>query len=286
MRAGPARPELEAKGHRAFGPSGPNAADQDTHGNGHPRCAVELLRGGPDPDVLRGHQGADTIEGGDGSDLVIGSPATDGNDTVGGDAGEDALRVPTTTTDDAYEIAPDGPRVRVRGTAAEIGLNAVETIDVGTGAGTDKIVVRDLTGTPTEVVRLDLGAADLRSDTVSVEGTAGADTVDIDADSDFHDLTGLPARVLLVGAEPGDRLEVDGRDGNDTIDASGMSKDRLQPFLRGGPGKDAVIGSSGQDQITGGLGPTSRSWAVASTPSPGCPGTAATSSRAGRAPTS
>ena len=217
--------------------------------------AVEVLRGGPGPDTLRGFQGADTIEGGDGSDLVLWSPTIDGNDTVRSDAGEDdTLRIPGSSTADAYEILRDGAQVRVRGAGSEVSLDAVETIDVGASAGADTITVRDLTGTPTEVVRVDMVTSVRETDTVAVEGTSGPETVRVTAGSGFHELTGLPVRMLLVGAGSEDRLEVDGRNGDDTIDASKMTKDQLQPFLRGGNGKDVLIGSPGQDEITGGPG--------------------------------
>ncbi|HEX6024852.1 MAG TPA: hypothetical protein VFZ00_22870 [Solirubrobacter sp.] len=60
--------------------------------------------------------------------------------------------------------------------------------------------------------------------------------------------------MSVGGAEPGDRLEIDGGNGDDTIDASAMFKDKLQPFINGGAGKDILVGSPGQDVITGGFG--------------------------------
>ena len=67
-------------------------------------------------------------------------------------------------------------------------------------------------------------------------------------------MTGLPARVSLRNAEPGDRLVVRGGAGDDQVDASAMTKDELQPFLEGGAGKDLLVGSPGQDVLSGGQG--------------------------------
>ena len=53
--------------------------------------------------------------------------------------------------------------------------------------------------------------------------------------------------------DPGQKIVVDGGDGDDEIDASLMTKDKTQPFLFGGPGKDVIVGSPGQDVITGGI---------------------------------
>jgi Ca2+-binding RTX toxin-like protein len=215
--------------------------------------AGETLRGGPDRDVLRGHQGIDSVEGGDGDDHFVWSPA-DGNDRFNGDAGPDTLRIPTATTDDAYDVAADGARVRISGGGAQLGLDAVDTIDIGTGAGADRITARDLTGTPTKLLRLDVGTADLKSDTIALLGSPAADSVTVTAHTDFNDVVGPPVRTVILGAEPGDRLEIDGGAGEDTIDARGMFKDKLQPFLSGGADKDVLRGSPGQDVVTGGSG--------------------------------
>ena len=114
--------------------------------------------------------------------------------------------------------------------------------------------MRDLSGTAVDFVRVDIGAGDLRSDTVAVEGTAGPDKIRVLAGFDSHELIGLATRLFVVGAEQGDRLRIDGRDGDDTIDASAMAKDKFQPFLTGGAGKDVLVGSPGQDVVTGGPG--------------------------------
>ena len=49
-------------------------------------------------------------------------------------------------------------------------------------------------------------------------------------------------------------LALDARDGDDTIDAQGITKDKLQPILTGGGGKDFIIGTPGQDTVAGGIG--------------------------------
>ena len=121
---------------------------------------------------------------------------------------------------------------------------------------------------------------------MTVNGTAGADSIQAKASSFGHDILGLPAKVFLTGAEPGDRLTINGGDGEDTIDAQQMTKDKLQPFLNGGAAKDIIVGSSGQDEVTGGPGDDVSSCVMALTRPSGSPATAATSSRAGPAPTS
>jgi hypothetical protein len=91
-------------------------------------------------------------------------------------------------------------------------------------------------------------------DTVSVSGTAGPDKVKVAASGAGHAVTGLGAKVTVDTTDPGQKIVVDGGEGDDEIDASGMTKDKTQPFLFGGPGKDVIVGSPGQDVITGGTG--------------------------------
>jgi hypothetical protein len=116
------------------------------------------------------------------------------------------------------------------------------------------VAVGDLTGSAIKTVAVDLGAPDSRLDTVSVAGTAGPDNVKIAASGAGHVVTGLAASVTVDTTDPGQKIVVDGREGDDQIDASGMTKDKTQPFLLGGPGKDVIVGSPGQDVITGGTG--------------------------------
>jgi Ca2+-binding RTX toxin-like protein len=212
----------------------------------------ETLRGGPDDDVLRGNQGVDTIEGGDGGDLLIWT-ASDGSDVVRNDPGQDRLRVPNSGADDSYELSRVGSGVRVQRGTALLDADA-EVIDIGLGIGADKLRVRDLAGTVTHDVVADLGTADLKVDDVTIDGSDGADAIRVRDGGDFHEVTGLAARVSLIGAEPGDRLTINSGFGDDQVDASLMTKDQLQPFLNGGGDKDVLVGSPGQDVVSGGSG--------------------------------
>ena len=65
-------------------------------------------------------------------------------------------------------------------------------------------------------------------------------------------MTGLPATVEVVNPERGQKLAIDAGNGKDTIDATGLVRDELQPTLKGGAGRDTLIGSPGDDVIAGG----------------------------------
>ena len=114
--------------------------------------------------------------------------------------------------------------------------------------------VGDLTGSAIKSVAVDLGGLDSRVDTVAVSGTPGADKIKVAPSGTGHVVTGLTAAVTINTTDPGQKVVVDGGEGDDEIDASTMTKDKTQPFLFGGPGKDVIVGSPGQDVVTGGTG--------------------------------
>ena len=208
-------------------------------------AAAETLRGGPGNDRVRGNGGADRIELGEGDDVATVRLA-DGADTISGDGGVDRLAVPGTSADEVVEV-----RATRVGPATVAG---VETVEPAPGSGTDTVDVGDLTGSAIKTVAVDLGGLDQRVDTVAVSGTPGADKIKVAPSGTGHVVTGLTATVTIDTTDPGQKVVVDGGEGDDEIDASTMTKDKTQPFLFGGPGKDFLLGSPGQDVITGGTG--------------------------------
>ena len=228
-----------------------NAKQDDLTGG----SAGETLRGGPDADILRGNAGNDAIEGGEGADHVVWNRLADGSDSVDGGPEVDRIRVPSSSADDSFEVTSLLTHVRLKAAlGAQSDLVGLEIVDLGAAAGADTVTVNDLSGTGTTAVVVDLGAADLKVDNVTVNGTPGADKVNAKVGFNGHEVLGLPAGVFLSGAEPGDRLTIKGGDGKDEISAQQMSKDKLQPFLEGGAADDILIGSPGQDVMAGGSG--------------------------------
>jgi Ca2+-binding RTX toxin-like protein len=60
--------------------------------------------------------------------------------------------------------------------------------------------------------------------------------------------------VNVLNPERGEKVAIDARDGADTIDATGVIRDLIQPILKGGAGNDTIVGTPGQDTIAGGVG--------------------------------
>jgi hypothetical protein len=138
--------------------------------------------------------------------------------------------------------------------SGSLDLDGMDRIRVQPLRGTDNVVVGDLNGTATKQVDVDLSVSDFRVDTLTVAGTPGRDVLRASTTSTTHAVTGLGATVNLVNPEKGQKLLISGGGGDDEIVATAVERDRTQPILDGGVGKDTIVGSPGQDDIAGGQG--------------------------------
>jgi Ca2+-binding RTX toxin-like protein len=235
---------------------------------------------GAGDDTVLGSQGADLILGGDGNDFVFGDNGNDvaflgagddlfqwdpgdGNDTIEGQDGTDTLLFNGANVAENIDISANGPRALFFRDVANVvmGLDDVERIDFNALGGADNIVVNDMTGTDVTEVNLDLASTlggstgDGQADTVTVNGTAGADVVTVASAGADITVAGLPAQTHIQNAEGAlDRLVINGLDGDDVIDASGLAAGTIGLELQGGRGADLFIGSQGDDLIVGGDG--------------------------------
>ena len=139
-------------------------------------------------------------------------------------------------------------------------LNGVEQIQFTARGGADTINVGDLSGTGVTQVALDLAGmpgsnvGDGASDSVTVNGTARNDMVQVSGQGGSISVAGLPAAVTLAGAESGDHLVIQTLGGNDVINAAGLAAGSAQLTIDGGAGNDTITGSQGDDRLVGGDG--------------------------------
>ncbi len=103
-------------------------------------------------------------------------------------------------------------------------LDAVEAIRLRTLLGNEHVTIGDLTGTDLARVDVDLAAvrggttSDNQKDFVTVDGTAGTDTVAVTASGATISVDGLAAAVRVTHADPeGDRLDIDTLGGDDQV---------------------------------------------------------------------
>lgn len=236
------------------------------------------LDGGAGNDTLLGSQGADVLLGGDGDDFVDGNQGNDvallgaghdtfqwepgdGSDVVEGQAGNDRMRFIGSNASENVSIVANGGRVLFIRDVANItmDLDDVEGIEFQALGGADTIQIGDLTGTDVTRIDLDLrgaaGGGDGSADTVTVNGTQGADVFGAVGNAGGVTVFGLSATVHISQSEVAhDRLVLNGLGGSDVIDASGLEAGGILLTLQGGLGNDVLLGSAGDDLIIGGDG--------------------------------
>jgi Ca2+-binding RTX toxin-like protein len=244
-----------------------------------PAGVVKLtLDGGDGNDTIVGSQGADMLFGGDGNDFIDGKQGNDvvfmgagddvfqwdpgdGSDTVEGQGGTDKLLFFGSNADENFDISANGSRVRLSRDVGNVtmDLNGIEQVELRTLGGADNVTVNDLTGTDLTHVELALrgpaGGTDGQADSITVNGTQGADNIAVGGDVGGLRVSGLSATITIFDADPTlDSLTVNGLGGNDVIDARSLRADAILLTLNGGDGDDVITGSDGNDTIVGGRG--------------------------------
>jgi Ca2+-binding RTX toxin-like protein len=236
------------------------------------------LDGGAGDDTLLGSQGADVFLGGAGNDFIFGDNGNDvalmgagddvfqwdpgdGNDTLEGQDGADRMLFFGSSASENVDVVANGGRVLFIRNVANVtmDLNDVEEIDFRALGGADNIVIGDLSGTDVAKIGLDLrgpnGGGDGAADSVTVNGTNGADTFGAAGDAGGIHVFGLHAAVDIFFQElANDRLTLNGLGGGDTIDATSLEADGIQLTMNGGLGNDLFLGSEGNDLVNGGDG--------------------------------
>jgi Ca2+-binding RTX toxin-like protein len=244
-----------------------------------PAGVVKLtIDGGANDDTLLGSQGADVFLGGDGDDFMFGDNGNDvafmgagddvfqwdpgdGNDTLEGQAGADTMLFFGSGASENIDIVANGGRVLFLRDVANVtmDLDDVENIEFRALGGADNIVVGDLSGTDVTQIGLDLrgpnGGGDGAADTVTVNGTNGADVFGAAGDAGGINVFGLHTAVNIFHQEQAnDRLTLNALGGDDVVNATSLEADGIQLVMNGGLGEDLFLGSEGDDLINGGDG--------------------------------
>jgi Ca2+-binding RTX toxin-like protein len=221
----------------------------------------ETLLGGSGNDFIDGNRGNDTALMGAGDDTFQWDPG-DGSDVVEGQAGFDTMLFNGSGANEKIDISANGERVRFFRDVGAITMdnNDVEQFVFNALGGNDDIVVHDLSGTDADVVSIDLAAAiggttgDGLVDSVTAEGSAANEEVNIVANGTSLSVSGLPAQVNIANVEATDRLTVNGGAGNDTLNGSTLLATSVALSLDGGAGDDRLLGGAANEVLLGGEG--------------------------------
>jgi Ca2+-binding RTX toxin-like protein len=222
---------------------------------------AETLVGGAGNDVIDGKKGADTALMGSGDDTFVWDPG-DGSDVVEGQDGSDTMRFNGAAGAEQFTLSANGSRFNLFRDVGNVTMDTagVETVDLNALGGSDLVTVNDLSGTDVANVNVDLASAlggttaDGALDHVVVNGTAHDDAIKIAGDASGISVSGLRAQVAIQHQDPTDTLTVEGLDGNDSIDASGLAANAIALTLDGGAGNDTIAGGQGVETSIGGDG--------------------------------
>ena len=162
----------------------------------------DLLIGGDGNDFVDGNQGSDTALLGAGNDMFQWDPG-DGSDIVEGQDGTDTLLFNGANIGEKIDISANGNRARLFRDVGNVtmDLGGIEHIQLNMLGGPDSITVDDLTGTDMTQVAIDLsaqagtGTGDNAADTVTVNGTANNDQINIAGSGGSVVVKGLAAQV-------------------------------------------------------------------------------------------
>jgi Ca2+-binding RTX toxin-like protein len=234
--------------------NGLGGADNITAGPGLAALIQLVINGGTEVDVLTGGDGNDRIVGqqqndqmfgGAGNDTLVWNPG-DGNDLVEGQAGTDTMEFNGAGVAEVFDLSANGPRLRFTRNIANIvmDVDGTELIDTQALGGADSATVHDLSGTAVTKASFDLEAAiggnvgDGAADTVIVEGTNGADAIDVAASAGAVDVTGLAAVTSISHSEPAnDLLRVNALGGDDDVDVGAGVAALIQVLVDLGSGE-------------------------------------------------
>ena len=228
--------------------------DTITGGDGN-----DVLLGGDGNDTIIGGRGSDVLNGGDGNDTFVWNPG-DGSDVIEGQGGADRLQFNGANVAEKIDLSANGSRLRLFRDVGNVTMdvNGVEQVDVVALGGADTLTVNDLSHTDVTGVNIDLsgtpgsGVGDGQPDTVIVNGTARADTVQISGSGTSYAVAGLPALVSVQGSEgANDQLVVNALGGNDSVSATGLAAGVTGLTVDGGVGNDTITGSDGNDVLIG-----------------------------------
>jgi Ca2+-binding RTX toxin-like protein len=242
-----------------------------------PADAIRLTEdGGADDDRMLGGAGADVMLAGDGNDFADGNRGDDsasmgagddtfqwdpgdGNDTIEGQDGIDLMDFNGANIADTVDMSANGGRLRFFRQPGNVTMdtNDLERVNFDALGGADTVVVNDLSGTDVKEVNNELegtpGSGDNAPDSLIVNGTNGADSINVAGSAANVAVTGLAAAVTAEHAEAAnDSLSINALAGADVVNASGLAADTIKLAVDGGDDGDIIIGSAGNDAVDGG----------------------------------
>lgn len=223
----------------------------------------DTIFSGPGNNTVSGGRGSDVIFLGSGTNTVVWNPG-DGSDTISGQGTNNTLLFNGSNVGENIVLSPNGTRLLLTRDVGAITMDVggVQTVDINALGGADTLTVNPLIGTGVSQVNIDLasppgsGTGDGATDSVIINGTAGADTFNVAANGSAVEVSGLGTLVHVAGGElANDRIAVSGV-GSDTVNVNGTEgPDTIQigPSPLAGFARAVVSGFTIPVDVTGSL---------------------------------
>lgn len=252
--------------------------DTFTAGDGLASLIQLTVNGGAGNDTIQGGDGTDVFFGGDGNDFIDGNRGDDvawlgagddvfqwdpgdGSDVIEGQAGFDTMLFNGSGGDEVIDLSANGGRLRFFRNLGNITMdtNYVERVNFESLGGSDTVTMGDLSGTDVVEFNVNLSGTlggttgNGSNDAVILNGSNGAEFVEIQGENNSIAVVGLPTYVTIKSVEATDALQVNGNGGNDNLNASSLITP-VQLTLDGGAGDDTFFGSNLADVFLGGAG--------------------------------
>ena len=239
----------------------------------------DIIVTGDGNDFVEGDSGTDIASLGNGNDTFDWDPG-DGDDTVWGGRGIDTLDFDGSDGDELMTVTTQGNGFRFFRDLGDITVDTtgVEVVDVEAKGGNDVI---DASGQTRSTVAVNV-VGGLGADTFTggagndsfewnpgdgddvFDGRGGTDTLVFNGSAADELMTVTPfgngfrffrdVGDITVDIQNVERIDVDGGDGNDVIDAAQMDDPGIRMLVDAGGGDDSVIGGAGADDVFGGTG--------------------------------
>jgi Ca2+-binding RTX toxin-like protein len=196
----------------------------------------DTITGSAMDDFLNGNTGNDQINGGDGQDTLFGALGDDvlngggGNDFLRGHSGDDIVDGQDGDDRSSWRNGDDNDVFKASAGADTVDLNGSNSADAWTIASGSSLLTVELNG-----------------DRVTIEDSAVVVTIDSRNGDDTFNIGNLSGITEIL-------LNLNGGNGNDTIDASGSAMNGGRIAINGGAGNDILTGTDGGDTLNGGDG--------------------------------
>ena len=224
-----------------------------TSGGTAPSSADDFIDAGGGNDIVTGGGGTDDVRLGAGNDLYV-QKFIEAFGSLDGGAGFDRARLIGNPGVSSSFFSPDVVNATYApGVAAYMRLTGVELLELVGSQFSEFFSCRGLALPDLRRVLIDPGA-DQTTDVVQADGSAEGDVITIAKSGARFSISGVGAPVSIFNMTPIDLFYIDGWEGNDVLDTSGLSFGDPNVRINPSAGNDRLVAGAAAETFDGGDG--------------------------------